>query len=75
MKKLSYFLCFFTLFVRMVETKSASAIIIWTYFFRLEWLEIKEVTCTLGGAWCASFVIPLDWDRPWQVKSKCFLVD
>lgn len=45
------------------------------FIFRLEWLEIKEVICTLGGAWCASFVIPLDWDRPWQVNLYYLLIN
>ncbi|XP_058800659.1 phosphatidylinositol-glycan biosynthesis class F protein [Phymastichus coffea] len=26
-------------------------------------LNIKAVIC---GTWCSAFVIPLDWDRPWQ---------
>ena len=23
---------------------------------------------TLVGAWCGAFVIPLDWDKSWQVN-------
>lgn len=26
------------------------------------------VACTVVGAWVGAFPIPLDWDRPWQVK-------
>ena len=26
------------------------------------------VALTVLGAWLGAFVIPLDWDRPWQVR-------
>ena len=27
-----------------------------------------SIICTLLGAWLGAFPIPLDWDRPWQVR-------
>lgn len=35
-------------------------------FTSLSWLRGSE-RWTLIGAWAGAFVIPLDWDRPWQV--------
>ncbi|KAJ3330163.1 hypothetical protein HDU76_006281, partial [Blyttiomyces sp. JEL0837] len=28
-------------------------------------------TCTAIGAWFGGFVIPLDWNRPWQAWPVC----
>ncbi|PSN45698.1 hypothetical protein C0J52_11949 [Blattella germanica] len=31
------------------------------------WLSLlRNIQVTLFGAWLGAFVIPLDWDRPWQ---------
>jgi len=37
-----------------------------TQFSRLKWVQLNEL-CALGGAWISAVVVPLDWDRPWQV--------
>lgn len=34
---------------------------------KLEVLLYQNLCLTIMGAWLGAFVIPLDWDRPWQV--------
>ncbi len=34
--------------------------------YSLDWIGANELWTCLG-AWMGAFVIPLDWDRPWQV--------
>lgn len=31
-----------------------------------------RVMMSILGAWAGAFVIPLDWDRPWQVRAIFF---
>eukprot|EP00128_Syssomonas_multiformis_P014684 Colp12_sorted_trinity150504_noHs@14801 len=32
------------------------------------------ICCTCTGAWLGTFVIPLDWERPWQVSYVLLLL-
>jgi hypothetical protein len=45
------------------------------YFIRPETIPEKMVyyptVGTIVGAWAGAIVIPLDWDRPWQVIQTC----
>mgnify|MGYP002716437061 FL=1 len=34
---------------------------------KLEELHYQNIYLTVLGAWLGAFVIPLDWDRPWQI--------